>query len=71
MIKRAKERKKDPTATEDDKRIAGTVKRDLNNRSGHAYAIAKDADAEEGGSQEWFDEAAEDYVDKEQEERRN
>ena len=68
MIKWAKKQKKDPNATEDEKRIAGIVKRDLNNRSGHAYAIAKDA--EESDSQEWFVEAAEDYVDIEKEERR-
>lgn len=73
MIKRAKERKKDPLASENEKRIAGIVKRDLNDRryrSSHAYSIATDADEEEGNSQDWFDEAAEDYVDKEQEERR-
>lgn len=74
MLKHAKKQMKDPKATDDEKRIAGRVKRDLNNRQGLAYAVAKDADEneedEKESSQDWFVEAAGDYLAEEKEEER-
>ena len=80
MIRQCKRAAKDPNLGSSKKRIVRQVKRDLYNRKGLAYNIAKDAldtalkdsddEGDEGESQEWTEEAVEEYEEKEKEEAR-